>query len=292
MRSLRILQREIGDLIKVAMASYPIDLGKFTVRSLRKILPRAKDELGLEFDEIIVYPGPQPRESADIELYVNGELVKKISVKTAVSGNLEVALRRLRRSIKINEDGLLIAFGVAIREEKPIETKMLMIYIPAQIIQQYVSQEILLIVEGKLQEKIRKEKLDSIDLIALNEAIQFEQAYRSILAQETAEQARDEAKQAKKLVEEARDEARQAKELAEEARDEARQAKELAKEAKELAEEARNEARQAKELAKEAKELAEEARNEARQAKELAKEAKELAERILDKIDYLISKMQ
>ena len=234
MRSLRILQREIGELIRVVMTSYPIDLGKFTVRSLGKILPEIKDELGLDFDKIVVYPGPQPRESADIELYVKDELVKKINVKTAVSGDLEVTLRRLKKSVKMDEDGLLIAFGIAIKGEKPIETKMLMIYIPSQIIQKYAPSEILLVVEEKLLEKIKEEKLDSIDIIALNEALQFEQAYRSIIALETAkkakelaEQARDEAQQAKELAEQARDEARQAKELAKQARDEARKTREL-----------------------------------------------------------------
>ena len=236
MRSLKILQRKIGELIKVVMTPYPIDLGKFTVRSLGKILPKVKDQLNLEFDKLIVYPGPQPRASADIELYLKDELVKKINVKTAVSGDLETALRRLKKSLKIGEDGLLIAFCIAIKDEKPIETKMLMIYIPSQILHEYTPSEILVIIEEKLLEKARKEKLDSIDIIALNEALQFEQTYRSIIASE-------EAKQAKALAEQARNEAKQAKELAEQARNEAKQAKELA-------EQARNEAKQAKELAK------------------------------------------
>ena len=217
---MKILQREIGELIRVVMTSYPIDLGKFTVRSLGKLLPRFRDQLGLNFDRVVVYPGPQPRESADVELYLNDELVGKINVKTAVSGDLETALRRLKKSVKSGEDGLLVAFGIGIRGENPVETKMLMIYIPSRIIQEYTSSEILLVIEEKLAEKMKKEKLDSIDLIAFNEALQFEQAYRSLMALETA-------KKAKELAKQARNEAKEAKELAREARDEAREIKEL-----------------------------------------------------------------
>ena len=223
MKSIRLIQREISRLIRMAMVTYPIDLGKFTVRSLEKILKKVKRDLELDFDDIKVYPGAQPRESADIELYLRGKLIKKISVKTAVSGNLETTLRRLRTDKKIDEDGILVAFALAMKNETPVATKMIIFYIPATIIDGYPLPDILLALRSKIEEKAKKENYDSLDLIAINEAILFEQAYQSIIAKEIAEEARDEARKAK-------DEARRAREIAEEAKDEARKAREIAEE--------------------------------------------------------------
>ena len=215
-KSMRLIQREISRLIRIAMVTYPIDLGKFTVRSLEKILKKVKKDLELEFDDIKVYPGAQPRESADIELYSRGKVIKKISVKTAVSGNLEITLRRLKRDKKIDEDGILVAFALAIKNETPVATKVIIFYVPATIIDGYPLPDILLALKSKMEEKAKRENYDSLDLIAINEAILFEQAYQSITAKEIAREARDEARKAREIAEEARDEARKAREIAEE----------------------------------------------------------------------------
>ena len=97
MRPIRLVQKPLSELIKVVFVQHPVDLGRFTVRLLGDILPDIKDELELEFDRIEIYPGPQPRGTGDIELFKEGKIVGRISVKTAVSGDLKVAFRKIWR---------------------------------------------------------------------------------------------------------------------------------------------------------------------------------------------------
>ncbi|MHA1470919.1 MAG: hypothetical protein ACTSSP_10220, partial [Candidatus Asgardarchaeia archaeon] len=63
MTSVRVIQRSLRDMIKVIFIQHPIDIGRFTVQILEESLPKVKDELGIDFDDVLVYPGPQPRES-------------------------------------------------------------------------------------------------------------------------------------------------------------------------------------------------------------------------------------
>jgi len=220
MKSIRIVEEEIAKLIRVVFIPYPIYLGNFTLIVLKNILPKVKDKLNLDFDEIEVYPGPQPRESADIELYRDGKIIKKINVKTSISGNLKRTLYNLYKSRKYGEDGLIIVFMSPRKMGETLPMQMVIIYIPSEIFQKFSRTDIIGIIENKLDEKIIKEGFDSLNPIAVNEAIMFELAYKAIIAAEKAEKAFNEAR-------EAREEARKAREEAEKAFNEARKAREI-----------------------------------------------------------------
>ena len=125
----RTVQRDLLKLIKLAVSEHSIDLAKFVTRVLENILPEVKDQLEIDFDAVQVYPGPQTRESADIELYKSGSLIIRLNVKTCMSGDLRATVNKLRSSIRVGENGLIIAF-VVFEKEKSADLKMIIIYIP------------------------------------------------------------------------------------------------------------------------------------------------------------------
>ena len=186
MAAVKLAQEELARLIKVSMITSPVDLGVFTVRVLEDVLPKVAGELGLSFDYLEIHPGPQPRESADIELYYAGRIMTKISVKTAVTGELRNALKKLRQSLQPGEDGLIVLFAVAVKGEEG-EAKMLLIYMPWEVFERYGDGEILVEVERKIKEKAEREGLENLKPLALNEAILFDTAYKVILASEAAQ---------------------------------------------------------------------------------------------------------
>ena len=181
--SVRLVERKLSELIRVSMVPSPVDVGRFTVNVLAAVLPEVKGDLGLEFDRVEVHPGPQPRRSADVELYLGGEVVARLSVKTSVSGELLPAIKRLRRSLKPWEDGLLVFFVVGVGEGGE-EPKMVMAYMPRVVFEGYSDEEILEALTSKIREKARREGLKDLRPLALNEALLFEMTCRAIVTEE------------------------------------------------------------------------------------------------------------
>jgi len=154
-----LVQKPLSELIKVVFVQHPVDLGRFTVRLLGDILPDIKDELELEFDKIEVYPGPQPRGTGDIELFKEGKIVGRISVKTAVSGDLKVAFRKIWRDLERGKDGIILYFVTGKRKNVEKEDlKLIIIYIPNSVIAYTRSQ-----VYYEIQDKIEEKKQDKKD---------------------------------------------------------------------------------------------------------------------------------
>ena len=225
----RFIQETIRKLIKIIVPKHPIDIGKFTVRLLKDILLEHKDELGLDFDDIIIHPGPQPRESADIELIKGNKITGKINVKTAVSGDLKVALRRLVDTIKAGESGIIIITSLFYKNREDVEAKMIIIYMPEELLKYYKTSDIYDVILEKIEEKITKEGYKKAEFLALNEALELERTKLSV-------EAKEEASEAKKLAEEARDEAKKAREEASEGKKLAKEAKDEIKEVRKIVE--------------------------------------------------------
>ncbi|MGQ4892415.1 MAG: hypothetical protein ACP6IP_08010 [Candidatus Njordarchaeia archaeon] len=204
------IQRRLEQLIKVAIPPHPIDVGKFTVKALERAILEAKDELGYDFDRVVVYPGAQPRESSDVELIKNGETVARINLKTAVSGDLKVALRKLARSLRGKETGAVAFFALFYKNDDVADTKLVIALIPGEVFDYYEISDIYDAILLKVDEKIRKKNYVRMEILAVNEAIEFIRAYEAIVARETAEEAREEAKKAREVAEEAREEAKKA----------------------------------------------------------------------------------
>ncbi|MGQ4891276.1 MAG: hypothetical protein ACP6IP_02190 [Candidatus Njordarchaeia archaeon] len=200
----RLIQKTLRKLIKVVVPAHPIDIGRFSARMLMDILKENIDKLGLKFDDIIIHPGAQPRESADIELIKEGKIVTRISVKTSVSGEIIVTLRRLINSVRRGEDGIVVAAALFYKSEDEVDTKMIIIYLPNEILTMYNTNDIYDAIMEKIKEKTKREGYEKSEFLAINEALEIE---RTKLALE----ARDEAAEAKKLAMEARDEAAEAK---------------------------------------------------------------------------------
>ncbi|MGQ4833849.1 MAG: hypothetical protein ACP6IS_08125 [Candidatus Asgardarchaeia archaeon] len=74
-------------------------------------LPEIKDELKLDFDDFKANPVTHPRDTADVVLFKGGAIVRKLTVKTAVSANIRTAIRKMQQERRFDEDGLLI-FGL------------------------------------------------------------------------------------------------------------------------------------------------------------------------------------
>ena len=186
--AIKVVQRDLLKLIKIAVSEHPIDLSKFLVKVLEKILPEVKDQLGIDFDDVKVYPGPQPRESADIELFKDGNLIMRINEKTCMSGDLRVTIRRLKRSLRYKEEGLVIAFVLFEKEDKA-DLRMLIVLIPQEVIRKVRTEDIDEYIREFLLEKTFKEGYQDYHLIAFNEAVNLLRAYQTIVAAEKADAA-------------------------------------------------------------------------------------------------------
>ena len=195
----RAVQRDVLSLIKLAVSEHPIDLAKFVTRTLENILPEVKDQLEIDFDTVRVYPGPQPRESADIELYKDGSLIAKLNAKTCMSGDLRATVNKLKLSVRSGEDGLIIAF-VTFEKEDKADLKMVIIYIPRIVIVEASPSEIVDYIMDLLWRKTASEGYISFYLIAFNEAVNLVRAYQAIMAVEIAKEAMKEAKEAKEGI--------------------------------------------------------------------------------------------
>jgi len=179
------------------MPPHPIDIGKFSTRSLDVILRDLREELQLDFDEIIVHPGPQPRDSADIELFKQGRIIGKINVKTAVSGDLKATLRKLTDSIRTGEMGAIILFALCYRDEEHVDTKMIIVLLPEDVFKYYKLPDVYEVLQEKIRNKAKTENYIRIEFLAVNDAIELIRAKEAILARDMAEAAYNAVKEAK-----------------------------------------------------------------------------------------------
>lgn len=234
MRPIRLVQKPLSELIKVVFVQHPVDLGRFTVRLLGDILPDIKDELELEFDKIEVYPGPQPRGTGDIELFKEGKIVGRISVKTAVSGDLKVAFRKIWRDLERGKDGIILYFVTGKRKNVEKEDlKLIIIYIPNSVIA-YTRSQVYYEIQDKIEEKTRQEGYEKLMPLAVNEAIMLETLYRSLITEEKAEKAYEEARKTREEAKKAYEEAKKAHEKAEKAYEETKIIRKLLEELKSI----------------------------------------------------------
>jgi len=200
--SVRVIQRSLRDMIKVIFIQHPIDIGRFTVQILEESLPKVKDELGIDFDDVLVYPGPQPRESGDVELYKNKKLIAKISVKTAVTGDVKVAFKKIWHDIKNGKDGMILAVYTCKRKNTDEEViRLIMIYLP-KIVKEYDPLDVYSGFRYLMTRKAEKENCETFRPLAINDAIQFGYLRRILTIEEMAEKAYEEFKKTRELVEE------------------------------------------------------------------------------------------
>jgi len=222
-----LVQKPLSELIKVVFVQHPVDLGRFTVRLLGDILPDIKDELELEFDRIEIYPGPQPRGTGDIELFKEEKIVGRISVKTAVSGDLKVAFRKIWRDLERGKDGIILYFVTGKRKNVEKEDlKLIIIYLPNSVIA-YTRSQVYYEIQDKIEEKTRREGYEKLMPLAVNEAIMLETLHRSLITEKKAEKAHEEAKKAY-------EEAKKAHEKAEKAYEETKIIRKLLEELKSI----------------------------------------------------------
>ncbi|MEX0568212.1 MAG: hypothetical protein Q6363_003510, partial [Candidatus Njordarchaeota archaeon] len=212
MDAVALAQEEIENLIKIAVVEEAIDISKFATTMLKNILPKVKDDLELEFDKIVVYPGPQPRESADIELYFKNQIIYRINEKTCISGNLKATIRKLKESIKPWEDGLIVVFIYFVDKTDREILKTVIFYMPGHIVRTLSIQELYDMLIKKIEEKMADEKYTKYHIVEVTSAIALWRAKQTLIAKEKAEEAAREAKEAKEKAEEAAREAKEAKE--------------------------------------------------------------------------------
>lgn len=222
MREIKIYQKPLSELIKVVFISHPVDLGKFSVRILEDIILEHKNEFDFQFDEIKIYPSQQPRESGDIELFYKNKVVRRISVKTDVAGNLKRTFKKILKDLRRHgQDGMLVTFYTCEKEKNIEDVLLILVYMPQECLF-YNAPEVFDEIQYKFDEKANREKCKKLRALAVNEAIQFEMLYKAVVNEEIAREARDTAR-------EARDTAKKAKEMAEEAYKEAHETKKMVK---------------------------------------------------------------
>ena len=170
---------------------------------------KVKDKFEIDFDDVIVYPGPQPRESGDVELLKNKKVVAKISVKTAVSGDVKVAFRKIWQDIKNGQNGMILAVYTCREKNSDKELlKLIMIYLP-NIVKKYDPMDVYSEFRYLMQRKAERENCDIFRLLAINDAIQFEYLRKTMQAELVAEKA-------SQMAEKAYKESRKTRELLEE----------------------------------------------------------------------------
>ncbi len=203
---INFIQKQIEQLIRVLIPSHPIDIGKFTTKTLEDLIKSVKNEIGFDFEEVRVYPGAQPKESSDIELIKNGEIVAKINLKTAVSGDIKVALRKLAKSIKGKEIGAVAFFALFYKDNDNVDVKMVIALIPGETFDYYEIPDIYSAIQAKIDEKIRKERYVKVETLAVNEAIEFLRAYESIITREMVEKSKEEIRMFRMEIKEVKEE--------------------------------------------------------------------------------------
>jgi len=214
--SIAIAQRKIEQLIKIAVVEHPIDIAKFTTTILQEILPKVKEELGLNFDKVVVHPGPQPRGSADIELYLQNQIAGRINLKTCVSGNLNATIRKLKESISPWEDGMVILF-VLFKDRNGKETLRLVIfYMPSYVVRNFAVRILHEALEEMLKNKTKSEGYTQYHILEVTSAIGLWRARQILIVKEIAEKAIAEAREAKEEAREAKEEVKKLRETVEE----------------------------------------------------------------------------
>ena len=204
-KDLHIIQKELDESIKIIIPAHPIDIGKYTTRTLKYILLESKDEIEIDFDDVRTYPGQQPRESMDIELLKNKMVVAKLNVKTSVSGILESTLRKLIVSTRRGCIGTLVLFALFYEDEDKAIPKLIIIMVPEDVLRFYRQIMIEDAIRTKLEQKIKKENYSKYEILAFHDAIEIERLRGSIEAKEMAEEAKKSAMEAKKMAEEAKE---------------------------------------------------------------------------------------
>jgi len=221
-KKIELVQEELKKLIKLAISVSPIDLGRFTVNTLKNIFFEVKEELGLNFDDVRIHPAAQPRESSDVEFIKDDIIIQKLNVKTAVTGNLRNTIRNLIRSLRANESGAIIFSVIFFKEEnmKNPDVKLVIVILPEKIFNLYGPLSIEDAIKSKLELKLEKEGYKKYEIFALNEAIALERLKIAVIALENSEASLKEAAEARKEAAEAKKEAAEAKKEAAEARKE------------------------------------------------------------------------
>ncbi|MHA1368420.1 MAG: hypothetical protein ACTSRA_01730 [Promethearchaeota archaeon] len=131
-KKLKLIQQELCDLITVAVQSIALDLGRFTTSTLKNTLLEMKDDLKIEFDSVNIHPVVQPRESSDIEFLSGNKVIFRLSVKTAVVGNIESTINKLRASKRAGEhSGIILGVGFY-KSSDEVEVKLVLCLIPDQ----------------------------------------------------------------------------------------------------------------------------------------------------------------
>ncbi len=227
-KSVKFVQTKLEKIIKVIFVPHPIDIGKFAVRMLANDIEIFRKDLNFDFDNYVVYPGQQPRYTGDIELYKNNKLVKKISVKTAVSGNLGPTLTKLLSDLDEQTDGLILSvFTCTDLDTKEYKAILILIYIPYECVN-YYNGDIYYTIRNKLNEKALSENCTDFQPLAINEAIQFEYLWHALILNDKVDESLKISREAAEKAENAYKKADSASEKAAEASEKAAEASEKA----------------------------------------------------------------
>ncbi len=171
-----IAQRKISELLDFLIVKEKIELGKATVEYLKSILPEIRDTLNIDFDDFRVNPGGHPTETANVELLKNRVVTAKITVKTAVSGNIRAAIKRMQQEKRYNEDGMLIFGLYCVRNEKEKDLVLGIVLIPRFVLYNEPRDAIYESILEKVKEKQKKEGYKEISVVAMNESTLLETA--------------------------------------------------------------------------------------------------------------------
>lgn len=177
MTEVKLIQKELEMLVKVYISPTPVDIGNFSVFVIHDDVSRIGKELNIKFDRVRIFPGPQPRKSGDVEFFLNGKIIKKISVKTAVTGNIKLTLKKLWKDMRNKkQDGIILTVYLCkkIRKEKEEDSaSIVLIYLPYAC-NDYLLKDVYDTIIKKLKEKGEQENCDVFRPLAINDAVLFE----------------------------------------------------------------------------------------------------------------------
>ena len=200
-----IAQRKISELLHFVVTGEKVEVGRSAVAYLNRLLPEIKKELGLDFDDFQVNLGVHSRDTADVVLFKRGKITRKLTVKTAVSANIQGAIRRMQREKRYEEDGLLM-FGLYCVSGNKKDIVLGIILIPRMVLYNEPVSGIYNAILEKVIEKKAREKFDEISIVAMNESIILETAAGVLENRKAIEENRKSIEMLSKKVDDLREE--------------------------------------------------------------------------------------
>ena len=188
----KIYQKKLSEAVRLATSGDTLEVSKSIVYYVKHVLTQEsiKRELKLDFDKIEIHPAQHSANTADVTLLKKGKFVGMINVKTCVSGNLRATLNAVRKTKRLNDDGLIIFGLTCTKSDNKVKRILGMIYINKKVLFEEPTDVIMSMIIEKLKKKQEDENCKELTPYSLNQMIALEGLVNSLKAYDMATEAK------------------------------------------------------------------------------------------------------